>query len=120
MGAPKGNRNNRKGTDWVRALKAELHFYEDEARGIQKGNALQRIAKMCVEDALSADPDVRLAARQEIANRLDGKPKEFVEHEFTERLAEELTDEQLADIARGGGEGVADAQAREAVDPSVH
>ncbi|HEU4693271.1 MAG TPA: hypothetical protein VFS23_33140 [Vicinamibacterales bacterium] len=101
-GAPKGNKNAAKDRLWRKALDTALAQYEDQGLGIKPGEALQRIATECVKDALSIDPDVRLPARNEIANRLDGKPKESIDvtAEFTHRLAEELTDEELAGIIR--------------------
>lgn len=117
-GAPKGNRNSAKDRIWRKALDEELKKYE--AEGIKPGEALNAIAKQCIADALAADPDVRAAARQEIANRLDGKPTEHIEAEFTSRLAEELTDEQLLDIARGGSDGAAEEASRAAVSTEFH
>lgn len=101
-GAPKGNRHAAKDRIWRRALNEELKKYE--AEGIKPGEALNAIAKLCVSDALASDPDVRAAARIEIANRLDGKPTEHVVAEFTNALAEELSDEELLSIARGSGD----------------
>jgi hypothetical protein len=119
-GAPKGNRNAAKDRIWRKALNAELKKYADPERGIKEGEALNAIARKCVEDALSNDPDVRLPSRQEIANRLDGKPTEHIEAEFTQRLAEELTDEQLLDIARGGSDGAAEEEVGETESPELH
>lgn len=117
-GAPLGNKNGRKSKDWERHLRAELHFYEDDK--IKKGEALAKIARRVVEDALSDVFEVRHAARQEIANRLDGKPREHVDVDFTQRLAEELTDDELLNIIRnegGGGDRAADEAVSEE-DPS--
>jgi hypothetical protein len=120
IGAPKGNRNAAKDAKWRKALDVALQEYEDLERGIAPGKALAHIAKECVRDALSTDADVRHQARTEIANRLDGKPKEHIEAEFTQRLAEELTDEQLLDIARGGSDGAVEAASSAEDDSIVH
>ncbi len=79
MPAPKGNQNAAKGAEWAGALRKALDQYVDEVRGIERGNALYAIAEGVVRDAIEGNP----FARQEIANRLDGKPKERVEVEQT-------------------------------------
>lgn len=117
-GAPKGNRNSAKDRIWRKALNEELKKYA--AEGIEPGQALNAIARLCVADALATDPDVRAAARQEIANRLDGKATEHVIAEFTNALAEELTDEELLDIARGSGDGAAEETSGPPVNPELH
>lgn len=111
-----GNKNAVKAKDWERALRTELHHYEDKDRGIAKGTALANIAKKCVEQALNGDKD----ARSEIANRLDGKAREHVDVDFTHRLAQELTDDELLNILRNearGGDGTA-AEATGSEDPA--
>jgi hypothetical protein len=115
-GAQKGNKNAVKAKEWERALKAELHHYEDKDRKVERGTALAAIAKKCIEQALDGDKD----ARTEIANRLDGKPREHVEIDYTQRLAEELTDDELIQIvrdARGSSDPAAD-EAQRTEDPS--
>jgi hypothetical protein len=94
-----GNKNAAKGTQWKDALRRQLAQYTDDR--IKMGEALNEIAKVCVIQALAGDKD----ARQEIANRLDGKPKETIDATFTQAVAQELTDEQLLDIARGSSDG---------------
>lgn len=120
MGAPKGNKNGKKAKDWERAIRAELYFYTDPSRNINKGEALQKIARMCVEDALSPEFEVRHAARSEIANRLDGKPREHVDLDFSDRLAKELSDEELLSIARGSGDRASDEEIRPKDPSGVH
>lgn len=77
-GAPKGNKNAAKDALWRKALVAALEVYEDKDRGIERGKALEELARQCVSDAFSADAKLRQEARQEIANRLDGKPAQAV------------------------------------------
>lgn len=115
-GAPLGNKNNRKGRAWFEALRAELAMFEDKGRNIERGQALRAIAKKCVEQAIDGDKD----ARTEIANRLDGKPKETIEAQFTQAVVEELTDEQLLDIARRSGDRAADEAQCEEDSPGIH
>jgi hypothetical protein len=78
-GAQKGNKNASKTKDWEHTLRRVLTSFEyrDKDSGevtIKRGEALRKIAEQCVMQALAGDKD----ARQEIANRLDGKPSEHV------------------------------------------
>jgi hypothetical protein len=70
MAAPVGNQNARKAKDWENALRRILAQYESEK--VPRGEALAKIAEQCVLQALEGDRD----ARNEIANRLDGKHKQ--------------------------------------------
>lgn len=69
MAAPAGNQNARKAKDWENALRRVLAQYENVEAKINRGEALAKIAEVCVEQAMAGDKD----ARGEIANRLDGK-----------------------------------------------
>jgi hypothetical protein len=104
-GAPKGNNNAARGIRFRQALENALNEYEDMPNGIAKGTALRAICTMIVADCLSPDPHVRIPTRNELANRLDGKAKETIDAKFTHAVAEEMTDEQLLDIARESGDG---------------
>lgn len=77
-GAQKGNRNAAKAKDWEHTLRRVLTSFElQNEKGettIKRGEALRKIAEQCVLQAIAGDKD----ARQEIANRLDGKPTEHV------------------------------------------
>lgn len=77
-GAPKGNTNASKTKDWEHTLRRVLTSFElknDKGETtIKRGEALAKIAEQCVLQALAGDA----TARQEIANRLDGKPSEHV------------------------------------------
>ncbi len=66
-GAPKGNSNAKKGSEWRNALRHALETYSSD--DVKKGTALARIAKKVVESALEGDKD----AWTELGNRLDGK-----------------------------------------------
>jgi ribosomal protein L17 len=82
-GAQKGNKNASKTKDWEHTLRRVLTSFElKDAKGettIKRGEALRKIAEQCVLQAIAGDKD----ARQEIANRLDGKPKEHVQIDQT-------------------------------------
>ena len=117
MGAPKGNKNGRNAKEFQRALRAELHFFQDAKSGIEKGKALARIARNLVEGAAI---EGRLECIQEIANRLDGKPTEHIQGEFTHAIASEMTDDELLDIASRGRAGAPDAQESPQDPPGLH
>jgi hypothetical protein len=119
-GAQPGNRNAAKGIRYRAQLEYELREYEDLPNGVAKGMALRAIARQHVADALSPDASVRLTARAELANRLDGKPKETIDATFTNAVAAELSDAELLDIARGRSDGTADAATSEAEPTGVH
>ena len=68
MAAPTGNQNAAKGREWTDAIRWALENYESKA--IKRGQALRQIAQVTIEKAIDGDKD----ARQEIGNRLDGKP----------------------------------------------
>jgi len=71
-----GNTNARKGTRWRGAIdKALKQFNDDE---VKAGHALDRIAWGLVRDAIHGDSAERRAARDEIGNRLDGKPVQAI------------------------------------------
>jgi len=83
-GAQKGNKNASKGKDWESALRRVIATFElkDKDTGevkVARGEALRKIAEQCVMLAIAGDKD----ARAEIANRLDGKPKEHVQIDQT-------------------------------------
>ena len=116
MAAPKGNRNAAKAKDWEAALRHELNNFESST--IQRGLALRAIAKNVVEKAVEGDWN----AIDEIANRLDGKHSQSIEHSgsFEHRHVQDLTDDELANIAAGSGAGIAE-QASGTQEPSpVH
>lgn len=67
MGAPVGNKNAAKGKMWANALTRALDQYE--ADGVQRGNALRKIADRLISKALEGD----MAAIKEFGDRIDGK-----------------------------------------------
>lgn len=73
-GAPKGNKNAAKGAAWRNALREVLETYSDDQ--VAAGTALRVIAEICVRHALAGD----WRARQEIAERLDGKVAQELIH----------------------------------------
>ena len=77
-GAPKGNQNAKKGSAWRNELRQVLETYSDDE--VAAGEALNRIAIECVKDALYGTPREKIAAREEIANRLDGKVAQELIH----------------------------------------
>jgi len=118
-GPPLGNQNARKAAIWKRALdKALERFarkfpateYEDITNLRDRG--LAKIADQVVEAAAKGDA----TCWQEIANRMDGKAKEHVLVDMN-RVAGEISDDELLNIARGSGDRTAD-EAERAEDPA--
>lgn len=110
----KGNRNAAHDKPWTSALQRAIQQYEDG--DIKAGQVLRKIADRLVKDALNGDR----AAREEIANRLDGRPSEHV-HQYRHDVARDLGDEELARVvAEGGSSGTAVPKSGEEVTPSVH
>lgn len=89
-GAPVGNTNGAKGRMWLDALSRRI---------AQRPKDLEDIANAVIEAAKAGEP----WAITELGNRLDGKPMQPVEHsgEFTQRLAHEYSNAELAMIAAG-------------------
>lgn len=98
-GAPKGNTNATKNKPWIAAL--ERHF-------AQNPDKLAKIAAKTADAAMAGES----WAVQEVANRLDGKPMQPVEHsgEFTQRLAHEYSNAELALIAAGKEPSASDSK----------
>jgi hypothetical protein len=76
------------------ALRMELAAAGDSHR------ELRLIARNLIGLARAGEPAALLAIR-EIADRLDGKPKQEAEVTLRQALASELTDDDLAEIAAG-------------------
>ena len=105
MPAPKGNQNAAKGFEWINMLRRALAEYEDTESRIERGQALYAIARGVVKDAIAGNP----FARQEIANRLDGKPKEHVhiDQTITKRVSyAERRAQAQAELDRGPKDAV--------------
>lgn len=117
MGAPKGNKFASHDKPWTNALQrvlAQLEVKDADGKIIAKaGEALRLIAEETVRRAMAGDKD----ARQEIANRMDGKPTEFLDVNHRRDPAMMSTDELAAEIAR---ERASESSKREAESPSVH
>lgn len=91
MAAPKGNTFGSKTQRlWADTLKRIA---------VQDPDALRRVARKVLEAAEAGES----WAVQEIGNRLDGKPVQQVEMtgDFTNRLAHEYSNAELAQIAAG-------------------
>lgn len=98
MGAPIGNKNAAKAKVWHAAILRALER-RDQSRtdGIKELDAL---AEKLLQLVAAGD----LAALKEFGDRLDGKPAQ--ESTVTiNRPARELSDDELTNIAEGGGEG---------------
>jgi len=91
VGAPKGNQNGAKGRRWFEAIDKALKQYVDKKRKIEAGQALDRIAKIVVKEALEGS----FWAIEEIADRLDGKAAQSLHLTAEITDVRELSDEQL-------------------------
>lgn len=106
MAAPKGNKFASHDKPWTNALQrvlAQLEIKSADGKVVAKaGEALRLIAETTVARAALGDKD----ARKEIADRLDGKPTEFLNVNHTADPGN-LSDDDLANIASAGRNGVA-------------
>jgi hypothetical protein len=121
-GGQPGNQNARKVGVWKRALDAALERWarkhaDDKYRDVAdlRDRGLAAIADKVVEAAANGDKD----SWQEIANRMDGKAKEHVELNVIRR-AGDISDDELRDIACGGGDRAADEAERPQDPAGVH
>ncbi len=92
MAAPIGNTNGARGKVWRDALDKAVKQYVDKDAGIERGEALFKIATGVVKQALTGNKD----AIQELGNRLDGKPHQSMDiglHDSTP--LEEMTDADI-------------------------
>lgn len=95
-GAPFGNQNPTR--PFASALKHAI------AKAGTDREALIAIADVLLEKAMGGD----LQAIREVADRLDGKPAQSTDLTINDRrTATDLTNDELAHIAAGGGEGTA-------------
>jgi hypothetical protein len=90
-----GSVNVRSEKPFATALRMELAAAGDSHR------QLRRVARNLITLARAGEPGA-LQAIREIADRLDGKPKQEAEVTLRQALACELSDDDLAAIALGG------------------
>jgi hypothetical protein len=107
MAAAKGNSYARKAKDWEDALRRSLSKHSS-------GMALALIADKVVAQALEGE----WRAIEEIANRIDGKPAQAIEHtgDIGHRHYSEMTEEQLERIASGSSDGAIEQASRPPLD----
>lgn len=98
MAGVKGRSGTNKGKakPWQDALRLAVQRVGEDNRP-----RLLLIAEKCVEAALEGKMD----AIREIGDRLDGKPAQESTVTVNRMKAAEIPDDELADIALGGGEG---------------
>jgi hypothetical protein len=92
-----GSVNVRSEKPFATALRMELAAAGDSHR------ELRLIARNLIALARAGEPGA-LQAIREIADRLDGKPKQEAEVTLRQALARELSDDDLAAIALGAGD----------------
>ena len=110
-GAPNGNSNAAKGKAWRDELDKALKQYENKEDGIERGQALRKVAIKVVEQALAGSKD----AWQEIGNRLDGKAAQSIEH--SGQVDHVTYDAALLEILNGSSPETEDAGHTE---PTTH
>ena len=100
MAFPKGNKFASHDKPWTNALNrvlAQLEVKDADGKVLAKaGEALRLIAEVTVQRAMAGDKD----ARKEIADRMDGKPTEFLNVNHARDPLEMSTDELAAEILR--------------------
>src|SRR5712671_6668203 len=94
QGRPLGSPNVRNEKPFGTALRMELAAAGDSHR------ELRLIARNLINLARAGEPGA-LQAIREIADRLDGKPKQEAEVTLSKTMARELSDDDLAAIAVG-------------------
>jgi hypothetical protein len=109
MAGVKGRSGTNKGKEKAFADAVRVAVNRDGDGGRKK---LTLLADKLVECALAGEG----WAMQQVADRLDGKPAQAIEHSgnIDLRRASEVSDDELAAIASGSGEGVTESP----VDPS--
>lgn len=97
MGAPVGNQNAARAKKWTSAIERALC----RRSGKQLAEALDDLAEKFIEAVEKGD----LAAFREIGDRLEGKAAQSIalSGEVVLSKAVDLTDDQLAEIARASG-----------------
>jgi hypothetical protein len=94
-GRPFGSRNVKSEKPFGEALRIEIAAAGADQR------ILRKIARHLLDLAQRPEQSA-LSAIREIADRLDGKPKQEAEFTMRQAIARELTDDDLAAIAVGG------------------
>ena len=96
MANPRGQQREKPFRD---ALRMEVAAAGDDSR------KLRAIARKLLEVAESGD----IQAIREVGDRLDGKPAQEA-NVTVHRESRDMSDDELADIAAGSGDGVAEAE----------
>lgn len=111
MAWQKGQSGNPAGRSKDKVWADAIRIAVNESAGDRR--RLRALADKLVEEALSGN----MQAMKEIGDRLDGKAAQSVDVNIT-RTPAEMTDDELIEIARGGG--AADAPDGSEELPSVH
>ena len=97
-GGQPGNKNATRTKPWIQAIEYCLEHDEDGSK-VERNMKLRKIAHVMIGQALDGDKD----ARNEIANRLDGKPTERIEAQVThEHHGVQRFDEILSEFVESG------------------
>ena len=91
-GAPKGNNNATKSRRWAQAIDKALKQYNEG--DVEKGFALDAIAKKLVKQAIQGDSNEFKEAFKEIGDRIDGKALASIELSGELQISD-LTDAEI-------------------------
>ncbi len=110
MGAPLGNKNAVRAKRWQQAIERAL-AKRSKAKGIEE---LDRLAEKFLDaiEEMTESTEKRgpsIHGFIELADRIDGKSDQHIS--VSDNRPDELSEEELADIARRGRDGVAEAPA---------
>jgi len=109
-GAPKGNRNAAK----------ESRIWGDELRRAIAQDDRKRV-RQAIEKQLDKAAKGDLNASRELADRLDGKPAQYVETTVTRKYVSQLPDEELERyLATDGSSGVTGEEEVPPESPELH
>lgn len=102
MAAPLGNKNAGKSKPWTDAIRRAIARKDAELGN--EGAYLNKLANQLLEDCLNSDGR---EARIELTNRLDGKYAQSLDLSGSLAItkAEDLTDDELASIAKSAYSG---------------
>ncbi len=109
MGAPFGNKNAVKAKRWQQAINRALEK-RSKAAGIEELDRLAEKFLDAIED-MTASTEKRgpsIHGFIELADRIDGKSDQHIS--VSDNRPDELTEEELANIARAGSDGTAETQ----------
>lgn len=111
-GAPIGNKNASKNRLWSDAIKRAL----SKRSRVDQIDALEKLAEVLIDKCLEGD----LQALKEMGDRIEGKAHQTATVESFVTSVRQVTDDELAAIATGSGEGASQPESGEGQPQSLH